>query len=129
MWHRHPKSCGCAVSMAAYSSNVAGAHFRDRPATACASTDVLPPDRCYACCMDHEQVLAVALELPAEQRAALAGRLIQSLDPTVDNDVESAWSEEIRRRLERLDSGQAVTIPWAEARRRIRSAAGHDVHG
>ena len=41
-------------------------------------------------------------------------------------EVEAAWSEEIRRRLERLDSGSARTISWEEARRRIRIAAGID---
>jgi putative addiction module component (TIGR02574 family) len=78
--------------------------------------------------MDAEQLLAEALELPPEQRAALAGELIQSLDPQVDEDAEAAWSEEIRRRLERLDSGLAKQIPWSEARRRIQAAAGRDPH-
>jgi putative addiction module component (TIGR02574 family) len=77
--------------------------------------------------MNQEQLLTLALELPPEERAALAERLIESLDVPTDDGVEAAWSEEIRRRLERLDSGQAVTIPWEEARRRIRAAAGRDV--
>jgi putative addiction module component (TIGR02574 family) len=76
--------------------------------------------------VNHEQLLSLALELPAEQCAELAGQLIQSLDPTVDDDVEAAWSDEIRRRLERLDAGLAQTIPWDEARRRIWTAAGRD---
>jgi len=76
--------------------------------------------------MDAEQVLALALDLPVEQRAEIAGRLIDSLDPIVDDDIEAAWSEEIRRRLERLDAGDAKTVPWAEAKRRIWIAAGRD---
>jgi putative addiction module component (TIGR02574 family) len=75
--------------------------------------------------MDQEPLLTLAL--PPEDRAALAERLIQSLDSPADDGVEAAWSEEIRRRLERLDSGQAATVPWTEARRRIRVAAGRDV--
>ncbi len=78
--------------------------------------------------MDPSQLLAEALRLPAEQRAALAGELIQSLDSQVDEDAEAAWSAEIRRRLERLDSGLAKTVPWSEARRRILAAAGRDPH-
>ena len=39
-------------------------------------------------------------------------------------EIDAAWSDKIRRRLERLDAGLATTIPWAEARRRIRIAAG-----
>jgi putative addiction module component (TIGR02574 family) len=74
--------------------------------------------------MDAKQLLAEALRLSAKERAALAGELIQSLDPDVDPDAEAAWSEEIRARLERLDAGTAKTIPWSEARRRLHAAAG-----
>lgn len=74
--------------------------------------------------MDREQLLTLALELPPEQRAELAGRLIESLDPLPEEDVQEAWSEEIRRRLESLHSGTATTISFAESRRRVRIAAG-----
>ena len=74
--------------------------------------------------MDARQLLEQALRLSDEERAALAGELIQSLDAEVDADAEAAWSAEIRRRLERVDTGTAKTIPWAEARRRIHAAAG-----
>jgi len=76
--------------------------------------------------MDPKQLLAEALQLPPEERAALAGELIQSLDPEVDEDAEAAWSVEIRRRLERLDAGLANTVPWADARRQILAAARRD---
>jgi hypothetical protein len=59
-----------------------------------------------------------------EQRAALAGELIQSLEADVDADAEAAWSVEIRERLARVDAGLARTVPWSEARRRIHQAAG-----
>ena len=74
--------------------------------------------------MDAKQLLVEALRLSAEERAALAGELIQILDREVDVEAEAAWSEEIRVRLERLDAGTATTIPWSEARRRIHAAAG-----
>ena len=76
--------------------------------------------------MDAKQLLAEALRLSAEERAAVAGELIQSLDRDIDPDAEAAWSEEIRARLERLDAGTAKTIPWSEARRRIHAAVGRD---
>lgn len=72
-----------------------------------------------------KQLLAEALRLSDEERAALAGELIQSLDHDVDPDAEAAWSEEIRARLERVDGGTAETIPWSKARRRVHAAAGH----
>jgi putative addiction module component (TIGR02574 family) len=71
---------------------------------------------------DPKRLLEEALHLPAEERAALAGALIESLE--VDEDVEAAWSAEIGRRLEKVDAGVAKTIPWSEARRRILAAAG-----
>ena len=74
--------------------------------------------------MDSKALLSEALRLSPEERAALAGELIQSLETEVDADAEAAWSAEIRSRLERLDSGNAATTPWAEARRRIHAAAG-----
>lgn len=74
--------------------------------------------------MDAKQLLEEALRLPDEERAALAGELIQSLETEVDADAEASWSVEIRARLDRLDAGTATTIPWSEARRRIHAAAG-----
>jgi putative addiction module component (TIGR02574 family) len=59
----------------------------------------------------HQKVLAAALRLPLEARAALAGHLLDSLDDAVDEDVESAWSKEIARRIEELDAGKVETIP------------------
>jgi putative addiction module component (TIGR02574 family) len=79
---------------------------------------------CYPFAMDAKQLLAEALRLSDEERAALAGELIQSLDREVDADAEAAWSEEIRTRLDRLEAGTAKTIPWSEVRRRIHAAAG-----
>jgi putative addiction module component (TIGR02574 family) len=76
--------------------------------------------------MDSRQLLDAALRLSAEERAALAGELIQSLDREVDADAEAAWSAEIHARLTRVDAGLAKTVPWSEARRRIHAAAGRD---
>jgi Putative addiction module component len=59
---------------------------------------------------DPKRLLEEALHLPAEERAALAGALIESLDLEVDDDVEAAWSAEISGRLERVDAGVAKTI-------------------
>jgi putative addiction module component (TIGR02574 family) len=74
--------------------------------------------------MDARQLLTEALRLSDEERAALAGELIQSLEKEVDTDAEAAWAAEIRARLERVDAGAAKAIPWSEARRRIHAAAG-----
>ena len=74
--------------------------------------------------MDSKALLTEALRLSPEERAALAGELIQSLETEVDADAEAAWSTEIRSRLAQIEAGEAGTIPWSEARRRIHAAAG-----
>jgi putative addiction module component (TIGR02574 family) len=74
--------------------------------------------------MDSKQLLLEALRLPDEERAALASELIDSLDVEVDPDAEAAWASEIRDRVSEIESGRARTVPWSEARRRIRAAAG-----
>jgi putative addiction module component (TIGR02574 family) len=69
---------------------------------------------------EASDILKRALGLPPEARAALAGSLLESLDEEPsDPGVEAAWSEEIARRIEELDSGKVKPIPWAEARRQI----------
>jgi putative addiction module component (TIGR02574 family) len=79
--------------------------------------------------MDSRQLFDAALRLTPEERAALAGELIQSLETEVDSDAEAAWSAEIHERLARVDAGLAKTIPWAEARRRIHAAARREPRG
>jgi len=68
---------------------------------------------------NHEKVLKEALRLPTEARAALAGRLLESLDETVDEDVELAWSKDVARCIDELDRGKVKTVPWSVARRQI----------
>lgn len=74
--------------------------------------------------MTSKELLAEALQLSDEERAALAGELIQSLDAEVDPDAEAAWAEEIRRRVDLIQAGRASTVSWSEARRRLHAAAG-----
>ena len=50
--------------------------------------------------------------LSEDERATLAGLLIESLESEVDPDVEEAWRAEIERRVAELDSGTVETVPW-----------------
>ena len=68
---------------------------------------------------DTSDLLKKALALPAEARAALASRLLDSLDDTVDEAAEEEWNKEIARRIQQLDSGKVKPVAWAEARRQI----------
>jgi len=68
-----------------------------------------------------KQLYDDALSLPDSDRAELAARLIETLDPEVDRDVEAAWAKEIEHRTEQLDSGAVSPVPWNEARRRLQT--------
>lgn len=61
----------------------------------------------------HKKICEEALRLPAEARAALAGHLLESLDDSVDEDVEAAWSKAILRRIDELDKGKVKAVPWS----------------
>ena len=76
---------------------------------------------------DATELLKRALALTVEERAQLAGSLLESLDGAPDDPeaVEAAWNEEIARRIADLDSGKARTVPWEEVRHRISSKLTH----
>ncbi len=62
---------------------------------------------------EFQQILRSALALPESERASIAALLIHSLDSEADkDDVDVAWAEEIRRRIESIDSGEVKLIPW-----------------
>jgi hypothetical protein len=60
-----------------------------------------------------------AILLPDSDRGDLAARLIESLDPQVDEGVEAAWSDEIRERMVDLQTGKVEPVSWAKARQMI----------
>jgi putative addiction module component (TIGR02574 family) len=68
---------------------------------------------------DVNELLKRAMALPANARAELAGSLLDTLDETVDEDVEASWQSEITLRMEELDSGRGKTVPWTEVRSRV----------
>jgi putative addiction module component (TIGR02574 family) len=60
-----------------------------------------------------------ALKLTPGERAALAQRLIASLDE--DAEIEEAWAIEVERRIADVESGAAQVIPMAEALAQVRA--------
>ena len=60
-----------------------------------------------------------AHSLPPEERIRLAEELISSVQDS-DEEVEAAWEEEIKRRLEGVESGAAELIPAEEVFAEIR---------
>jgi putative addiction module component (TIGR02574 family) len=80
----------------------------------------LPPS--FLITMSAHEIEALALQLPREQRAALAQHLIASLEEA--DDVEQAWADEAARRYEALRSGETTGITatdvFADARTALR---------
>ena len=61
-----------------------------------------------------DKIVSDALALPAEARAFVAEKLIESLDAGPAGEVSPAWREEIRRRCRQIDEG-LVELRDAEA--------------
>jgi hypothetical protein len=53
-----------------------------------------------------EKIALEILGLPAESRALLAEKLIESLDEKQDRDVEALWIKEAKRRSREIKSGK-----------------------
>jgi putative addiction module component (TIGR02574 family) len=64
-----------------------------------------------------------ARSLPPEERIRLAEDLLSSVQNS-DEEIEAAWAEEIERRLQEVESGNAKLIPadevFAEIRRLLK---------
>jgi len=63
-------------------------------------------------------LLRRALALPADERAALANLLFDTLEGSSES-VQEAWDAEVARRIEELKAGKAVTVPWEELHREL----------
>ena len=66
-----------------------------------------------------DEILRQALSLPEEERAEVAGALLESIEPPADVEIERAWREEVARRIAAPDAGQARTVPWEEVREQL----------
>ena len=67
-----------------------------------------------------EKITSETLSLPTKERAELAEILIQSLDEKEDDDIRSAWLQEIRQRDREIRSGKAVLKPVDQVLREAR---------
>jgi putative addiction module component (TIGR02574 family) len=70
--------------------------------------------------LDLEQITQSALSLPLNARAALAERLLQSLDDEEFSDIDEAWIKEAEKRYQELRQGKVSGIPAAEVFSQIR---------
>lgn len=74
--------------------------------------------------MGHDaiEILKKALSLPPDERAEIAGSLIESLDETQDESVQAAWEKEIVRRMGDFDTGKGKPVSIEEFRKKLSSA-------
>jgi putative addiction module component (TIGR02574 family) len=66
-----------------------------------------------------EDLTAEALQLSLESRAALAKRLLDSLDDLAPEEYERLWVEEAARRYQQLKTGTAKSIASEEVFARL----------
>ncbi len=71
--------------------------------------------------MDLKVLEKEALRLPAEDRAALAQKLLLSLDDLPAAEHAELWLAEADRRARQLDRGEVEPIPADEVRRKARA--------
>jgi putative addiction module component (TIGR02574 family) len=64
-----------------------------------------------------------ARRLPPSEREQLVEEILASLSDQADADIDAAWDQEIRRRVDEVERGVATLVPaeevFAEARRAI----------
>ncbi|HYN65021.1 MAG TPA: addiction module protein [Candidatus Limnocylindrales bacterium] len=69
-----------------------------------------------------DELAEKARALPAEDRARLAEELLATLHGSTDPEVEAAWDEAIRQRLDEIERGTATLVPAADVIAEVRRA-------
>jgi putative addiction module component (TIGR02574 family) len=63
-----------------------------------------------------QQVFDAALGLPETERALLAERLLESLEPELEEITEDELTAELDRRRAEIEQGIVKPIPWSQVR-------------
>ena len=71
--------------------------------------------------MSTKTLQEAALELPPDERAELAQKLLLSLDDPSEDELAEAWLSEAKRRAGELERGEVQPIDAEEVRRKARS--------
>jgi putative addiction module component (TIGR02574 family) len=67
-----------------------------------------------------EKIYEQALDLPIDDRLILIDKLLISTNLPTQNDIDQAWSKEVERRCQELDSGKARLISGEEVFEKIK---------
>ncbi len=68
-----------------------------------------------------EEITEKARALSRQERLALANRLLSGDQESDVSEIEAAWEEEILARIQAIDDGTAVGIPYEEVIRASRN--------
>ncbi|HJZ67271.1 MAG TPA: addiction module protein [Blastocatellia bacterium] len=60
-----------------------------------------------------KKLIEQALGLPADERAAVAERLLSSLEPE-SSEIDRLWAEEAEKRLDAYERGEIEAVPAEE---------------
>jgi putative addiction module component (TIGR02574 family) len=71
--------------------------------------------------MIDKKIKKQVMELSHHERAELAHLLIDSLHQQQDFVSEEAWSEELQKRIDRFEKGEAKTKSWEQVKKSCRS--------
>lgn len=66
-----------------------------------------------------EELAKEVVDLPRHQRLALVRLLLDLDQPGERGDVDNAWDEEIRARIEAIDAGRAAGISYESIRKDV----------
>ena len=69
-----------------------------------------------------KEIFEAALKLDPADRAHVAHGLLESLDAPPDEDAERLWNEELARRREKIESGEATSHSLDELQKRVDKA-------
>lgn len=69
----------------------------------------------------RDEIVRQALALSADERAVLANRLLDSLEPSNDATIDPEWAAEIVRRIAAYDRGELESISLDELAAQLQS--------
>jgi putative addiction module component (TIGR02574 family) len=68
----------------------------------------------------HDRVIEEALSLPANLRLSLIEKLLESLNQTIDPEIDRLWADEAERRISQIEEGKDQWVSGEEVFARIR---------
>jgi putative addiction module component (TIGR02574 family) len=71
-----------------------------------------------------DQITEEAMKLPADSKALLADKLVESLESEDLDEIQRLWSTEAMRRRDEIRSGQVQPIPGEQVLEEVRRLVG-----